>query len=187
IENQLKLRKVLYTITIYGITKNPSEQDYMMIMDYADEGSLRQMLKKNAHKLTWKDKLLILKSIIFGLEEIHRIDLVHKDFHPGNIVMGSISSAYITDFGLCKPISDINDSEQKINEIIYKYWVDLFESDDESEISQQCKEIQKSNASASTSDQNKLTSFDYTTHSLASYTSQLLNFQNLSDSTTNTT
>ncbi|RHZ81864.1 hypothetical protein Glove_117g73 [Diversispora epigaea] len=34
--------------------------------------------------------------------------LMHKDLHPGNLVNISIVSCYITDFGLCKPVSENN-------------------------------------------------------------------------------
>ncbi|RHZ45211.1 hypothetical protein Glove_687g8 [Diversispora epigaea] len=36
---------------------------------------------------------------------------MHKDFHPGNIVNQTISLSCITDFGLCKPVSE-NDPEK---------------------------------------------------------------------------
>ncbi|RHZ81728.1 hypothetical protein Glove_117g125 [Diversispora epigaea] len=66
IKNQLKFRGK-YSIAMYGITKNPTENEYMMVMNYG---------------------------------------LMHKDFHPGNIVNQRIVSCYITDFGLCKPVSE---------------------------------------------------------------------------------
>ncbi|CAG8529453.1 16056_t:CDS:2 [Acaulospora morrowiae] len=266
VDSQVRLRKIVYTISIYGITKDPKGNDYMMVMDYAKGGNLRTTLKENTNKLTWKDKLVILQSIITGLDEIHRAGMVHKDFHSGNIVMESLTCACITDFGLCKPIGEAHDTEstniygvlayvapevlkgreytkasdiysfgivmsevltgnppyheiphdgklatkiclgyrpkirckvpqlfldlmnkcldampenrptsQEIHETIYKYWVDLFDSDSESEISRQCKEIEKSGANLSTHDPGKLTATNL--HSI--YTSQLLDYRNL--------
>ncbi|RHZ84549.1 hypothetical protein Glove_79g6 [Diversispora epigaea] len=34
--------------------------------------------------------------------------LMHKDFHSGNIVNQSLTLSYITDFGLCKPVTENN-------------------------------------------------------------------------------
>ncbi|RHZ48146.1 hypothetical protein Glove_557g30 [Diversispora epigaea] len=36
--------------------------------------------------------------------------LIHKDFHSGNVVNQTLTLSYITDFGLCKPVTE-NDPE----------------------------------------------------------------------------
>ncbi|RHZ73181.1 hypothetical protein Glove_232g224 [Diversispora epigaea] len=110
VKNQLKFRGKK-SIAIYGITKNPIENEYMMVMNYAKSGSLRDLLNNKFKKLTWERKSIILLEIVVGLKNIHEMDLMHKDFHPGNIVNQSIFSCYITDFGLCKPVSE-NDPEK---------------------------------------------------------------------------
>jgi len=53
-------------------------------MDYMKEGSLEKMLP-NIAKSYWSIKLMILYSIIEGLYTMHQLNLVHKDFHDGNI------------------------------------------------------------------------------------------------------
>ncbi|RHZ77933.1 hypothetical protein Glove_168g6 [Diversispora epigaea] len=80
IKNQLKLRGK-NAIAIYGITKNPTENEYMMVMDYAAYGSLRNLLNTKFEKLTWRKKYNILSSIVIGLTNIHEMGLMHKDFH----------------------------------------------------------------------------------------------------------
>src|SRR5688572_13788096 len=92
----------------------------MIVVDYAKEGSLRKMLDKDFKGLNWEKKLVNLLYIANGLFEIHKEGLVHKDFHSGNIVMNKSSSfyiSYITDFGLCKPISRDFSQEDKSKEI----------------------------------------------------------------------
>ncbi|RHZ71586.1 hypothetical protein Glove_256g199 [Diversispora epigaea] len=110
IKNQLKFRGK-NSIAIYGITKNPTENEYMMVMNYAKHGSLREVLNNKFKKLTWQKKSLILFEIVEGLTNIHEMGLMHKDFHPGNLVNQSTLSCFITDFGLCKPVSE-NDPEK---------------------------------------------------------------------------
>ncbi|RHZ77087.1 hypothetical protein Glove_186g15 [Diversispora epigaea] len=107
IKNQFKFRGK-NSIAIYGITKNPTKNEYMMVMNYAVYGSLRKMLNDKFEILTWRRKSLILLSIIWGIKYIHEMGLMHKDFHPGNIVNQFLNLSYITDFGLCKPVTENN-------------------------------------------------------------------------------
>ncbi|RHZ85940.1 hypothetical protein Glove_58g112 [Diversispora epigaea] len=53
-----------------------------------------------------------------GLAKIHETGLMHKDFHSGNIVNETKISSYITDFGLCKPVTE-NDPEKIYGVIPY--------------------------------------------------------------------
>ncbi|RHZ79200.1 hypothetical protein Glove_151g119 [Diversispora epigaea] len=117
IKNQLKFRGP-WAIAMYGITKNPTENEYMMVMQYAKYGSLRKMLNTKFKILSWKQKITILFYIALGLAKIHETGLMHKDFHSGNIVNENIVSPYITDFGLCRPVSQ-NDNETIYGVISY--------------------------------------------------------------------
>ncbi|RIB14661.1 kinase-like domain-containing protein [Gigaspora rosea] len=69
------------SIKIYGITKVPQGNDYMIVMQYAKQGSLRQLLDSRFHELNWNCKINILYYMAQGLYAIHDAKLVHKDFH----------------------------------------------------------------------------------------------------------
>ncbi|RIA85971.1 kinase-like domain-containing protein, partial [Glomus cerebriforme] len=56
-------------------------------------------------------KLRYMHSVIIGLYFIHKINLIHKDLHLGNILTESEYIAYISDFGFCKP-ADESDSRK---------------------------------------------------------------------------
>ncbi len=71
-------------------------------MDCAYNGNLRKCLSKII-EIGWRDKLDILHDIISGLNEIHKQNLIHCDFHDGNI-LNNIGKFYISDLGLCRPI-----------------------------------------------------------------------------------
>ncbi|CAG8726552.1 16142_t:CDS:2, partial [Acaulospora morrowiae] len=73
------------TIECFGITKDPETGDFMMIMEFMKDGSLRNYLSKNFLSLTWTQKLEILCTAAKGLRDIHEAKLIHKDLHPGNI------------------------------------------------------------------------------------------------------
>ncbi|RHZ79159.1 hypothetical protein Glove_151g109 [Diversispora epigaea] len=107
IKNQLKFRGK-WAIALYGITKDPTKNEYMIVMRYALEGSLRKMLDNKFKELNWHDKIRILLHIAEGLSEMHKNYFVHKDFHSGNIVNDTLTKTYITDFGLCEQIFDKN-------------------------------------------------------------------------------
>src|SRR5581483_3763037 len=95
-------------IQCFGITKDPETNNFIMVMHYANDGSLRQNLNKNFNSIGWWNKFFILFNIAIGLNEIHKKELIHQDFHSGNILHNGIAT-YITDLGLCKPADEKSD------------------------------------------------------------------------------
>ena len=59
----MKLNKSAFIIKCFGITKDPETNNFMMVMDYANNGSLRQSLNKNFNSMNWKEKFSILSDI----------------------------------------------------------------------------------------------------------------------------
>ncbi|GBC03100.1 hypothetical protein RclHR1_00050008 [Rhizophagus clarus] len=100
-------------IQIFGITRNPENSNYIIVMSYAKEGSLRKCLPKIV-KFKWQEKLKLLKKIILGLKVIHESCLAHCDLHDGNILISdNFNESFIIDLGLCRPISNLQDSDNK--------------------------------------------------------------------------
>ncbi len=99
-------------VKIFGITKDSKTSDFIMVMQYVENGSLRQKLNKNFNSLSWEDKLDILSDIAFGLNDIHKKGLTHQDFHSGNI-LNKPGIAFITDLGLCKPADEETEKHNK--------------------------------------------------------------------------
>src|SRR4051794_17594345 len=90
-----------------------------MVMQYLPEGNLRDYLSNKNKELTLKDKLSHLAKIAQGLKDIHNAkdksqkNLVHRDFHSGNILKGiEKTSCLITDLGLCKPADEIKKEDK---------------------------------------------------------------------------
>ena len=71
-------------VRLFGFTQDPNNLDYMIVMDYAENGSLRNSLKFLTS--SWNKKLYTLHNIISGLNAIHESKLVHCDLHDGNIL-----------------------------------------------------------------------------------------------------
>ena len=66
-----------------GITKDPKTNNFMMVMNYAENGSLRQHLNNSFNSMNWNGKLGTLQNIANGLKDIHNNGLIHHDFHCG--------------------------------------------------------------------------------------------------------
>src|SRR3954463_15220446 len=88
LQNHLKFKSPYYKgiLDIYGISQDPNTKEYILVMRYANNGSLKDYITKKFKDLKWKDKIEILHSIILGLNTIHQEQLVHRDLHCGNIL-----------------------------------------------------------------------------------------------------
>src|SRR5438046_567834 len=102
------MRKGFYVNRCFGISKNPETNEYIMVMDYAMNGNLRQYLNNKFSSLRWDEKTNILDFMSSGLYQIHKSGLIHRDFHSGNILINLNNGAYVSDLGLCRPINVSN-------------------------------------------------------------------------------
>ncbi|CAG8847195.1 6814_t:CDS:1, partial [Gigaspora margarita] len=82
-----------------------------MVIQYAKQGSLRKLLDSKYGELDWASKIANLYFIANGLNTIHKAKLMHKDFYSGNIVNQNMFNSYVTDFGLCKLVSQDSSSK----------------------------------------------------------------------------
>src|SRR5436309_1559696 len=92
-------------IQIIGITQDPDTLDYMVLTTLAQLGSLRNSLL--IKKYNPNDKFVNLYSISEQLGAIHKLDMVHGDFHNGNILYFNHNYMVISDFGLCRPVESV--------------------------------------------------------------------------------
>ncbi|RHZ89598.1 hypothetical protein Glove_13g23 [Diversispora epigaea] len=104
-------------IKFYGITQDPETCKYMMVLEYAKDGNFREYLKINFKNIDWKQKLDYLLDLSLRMRNIHNKDIVHQDFHPGNILSYNFENPdfiKISDFGLSKLIGvNPNNPEKK--------------------------------------------------------------------------
>src|SRR5690348_1530308 len=97
------LNFVAYCNGIYGVTRDPHNNEYAIVMKYQNLGNMREFIKKG-HILNWKLIVKILHNISYGLSTIHRENWYHGDFHTGNILLegyGNYIGSVISDFGFC--------------------------------------------------------------------------------------
>ena len=94
----------------------------MIIMKYHELGDLTHYVTNNFFNMSWSDKLQILDYIISGLKNIHHANIIHKDYHSGNIFMSASkifaeSRAVTGDLGISK--SAIESSDDNDNNELY--------------------------------------------------------------------
>ncbi|RHZ75047.1 hypothetical protein Glove_217g3 [Diversispora epigaea] len=98
-------------LKFYGITKTNQENtsNYMIILEYVNEGSLRQYLKSNFQKMNWNAKLNLAKQTANVLMILHSNDIIHGKFNSENIFVHNGIIKFNV-FGLAKIIPDsLND------------------------------------------------------------------------------
>ena len=67
IDFQLKTNnEISYVNKCYGVTKNPNENDYLLVFKYAENGDLHNNLSKHFKEITWENKIRSLYQISEG-------------------------------------------------------------------------------------------------------------------------
>ncbi|CAB4493314.1 unnamed protein product [Rhizophagus irregularis] len=75
-------------IQFYGVTKLKDEVNYSLVLEYAEDGTLRKYLRDNAIGFEWKDQLRFAKEIASAISWFHDdAGIIHGDLHPNNILI----------------------------------------------------------------------------------------------------
>ena len=66
-------------MNIFFLIIDPIYDNYIMILQYANQGNLREYLKINFPSLQWKDKIQMALDVTCGLKYIHSKKIIHQD------------------------------------------------------------------------------------------------------------
>ncbi|RIB03219.1 kinase-like domain-containing protein, partial [Gigaspora rosea] len=124
-KNHVHCRLMGIELGIYGLTKCTENNKhlgleagkYLMVLQFAESGSLNQFLENNDKfkELTWKTKLFQLLDISSELAKIHKAGYTHNDLHSGNILQIQYDKtvySYISDLGSSKKIEEYKERNQ---------------------------------------------------------------------------
>src|ERR1044071_2181700 len=89
---------LLYLNEYYGVTRDPSTKDFVIIMKYY-RSDLRNYVTNDFYNIKWGIKLKILIHIAKGLDHIHEQEIIHRDLHSKNILCENEGDAVISDLG----------------------------------------------------------------------------------------
>ncbi|CAG8610566.1 16924_t:CDS:2 [Dentiscutata erythropus] len=161
--NELALHHICnadgHVIFCYGVSQDPITKNYLLVMDYA-KSFYKHVVKPSQH-ISWKKKLEILYDLIIALSSLHNKNIIHRNFHPGNIFLDAKHPGFTR-------ISDID---------ILEDWLDQLMNDNNNEST-----IRKEFSTAEEHRKKGNGSLPSpTVHPLSIYTSRLLEFPNLSE------
>src|SRR5436305_9525767 len=79
-----------------------------MVLYYAEGGNFNNWIHRDYNN--WSDDIYVLLYIIEGLEQIHEKNMVHHDFHIGNILLMYDDDYFplISDMGLCGEVDNVD-------------------------------------------------------------------------------
>ena len=80
------------------------EDDFCFLVQRYIEGEpLRDRIESDG-RMAQTAVLRILREVADGLAAVHRLELVHRDVKPGNIILALSGAAMLTDFGFARPV-----------------------------------------------------------------------------------
>lgn len=105
-----------YIIQYYGFYSD--NQQFLIIMDYAENGTLTKFINNNKDKEhDWNFNTKIIEQMAKGLAYIHQEGFLHRDLKSMNILLTNNYEAKIADFGLAKT-KNISSSRSNHFEIV---------------------------------------------------------------------
>lgn len=81
------------------------EEQCVVIMEYVSGITLKELIGQRG-ALTGQEAVEILVQLLNGLEFLHGLGVVHRDIHPGNILISSDHVVKILDLGIARKVKE---------------------------------------------------------------------------------
>lgn len=96
-----------YIVPLYDYWRDPDGA--YLVMRFIRGGSLRSVI--NSRMLANEEIAVFLTQITSALHIAHRANIVHRDLKPENILVDTDGNAYLTDFGIARPVGQQSNEE----------------------------------------------------------------------------
>lgn len=75
-----------------------------IVTEFVKQGSLKDILANTSIKLTWKQRLNMLRSAALGINYLHSLNptIIHRDLKPSNLLVDESWSVKVADFGFAR-------------------------------------------------------------------------------------
>jgi serine/threonine protein kinase/Flp pilus assembly protein TadD len=102
--NELKYaRKISHKNVCRMYDLNKEEGSYFITMEYVSGEDLKSFIRRS-RQLAVGTAIAIARQVCEGLEEAHRLGVVHRDLKPQNIMIDRDGNARIMDFGIARSL-----------------------------------------------------------------------------------
>ncbi|XP_077985762.1 uncharacterized protein LOC144440286 [Glandiceps talaboti] len=111
--------------SLLGCCTLPRKAPTYIIVEFAQNGNLKQYLMRNATKQTLKMEDLVRLSwqVAEGMRFLHQHDCIHRDLAARNILLDQWYNCKITDFGLARCIRERQIYEKKSDGAVPVCWM----------------------------------------------------------------
>ncbi|CAF1059439.1 unnamed protein product [Didymodactylos carnosus] len=100
-----------YILKTYGYTQTEladGVNEYRLIMEFMEKGSLQSLIEKPDYGISLRRKLDMACNIASGMRKIHEHNMIHRDIRPDNILVNNNFIAKIGDMGIARTVDENN-------------------------------------------------------------------------------
>jgi serine/threonine protein kinase len=75
-----------------------------IVTEFVKNGSLHDMLRDTSVKLSWRQRVRMLRSAALGINYLHSLHpiIVHRDLKPSNLLVDENMNVKVADFGFAR-------------------------------------------------------------------------------------
>lgn len=112
------LRKLEHFNIIKYVDHKQTKNNLYIIMEYAPNGSLQDLLRKYS-SISEKIAAIYIKQVLEGLKYLHNEGVIHRDIKGANLLLSADRTIKLADFGVAASLVDVDGA----NAVGTPYWM----------------------------------------------------------------